>query len=136
MRRYFAFASLGQARAQTRGGHALMIAGLMFALGLASGAMVRPMARGVPVAAALAAIPEENSTPADVPVAQPVNPAVVYPAEVLRVIDGDTFEARVRVWPGLDVDTKVRLRDIDAAELHARCPDELAKAQAARTALE
>ena len=46
------------------------------------------------------------------------------------------FEARVRVWPGLDVDTKVRLRGIDAAELHARCADELAKAQAARTALE
>jgi endonuclease YncB( thermonuclease family) len=55
---------------------------------------------------------------------------------MLRVIDGDTFEARVRVWPGLDVDTKVRLRGIDAAELHARCPDELAKAQAARAALQ
>ena len=55
---------------------------------------------------------------------------------MLRIIDGDTFEARVRVWPGLDVDTKVRLRGIDAAELHARCAGELAKAQAARTALE
>ena len=55
---------------------------------------------------------------------------------MLRIIDGDTFEARVRVWPGLDVDTKVRLRGIDAAELHARCADELAQAQAARTALE
>jgi len=46
------------------------------------------------------------------------------------------FEARVRVWPGLDVDTKVRLRGIDAAELHARCADELEKAQAAKAALE
>ena len=55
---------------------------------------------------------------------------------MVRVIDGDTFEARVRVWPGIDVDTKVRLRDIDAPELHARCADELAKAQAARAALE
>jgi endonuclease YncB( thermonuclease family) len=55
---------------------------------------------------------------------------------VLRVIDGDTFEARVHVWPGLDVNTKIRLRNIDAPELHARCADELAKAQAARTALE
>ena len=61
---------------------------------------------------------------------------MAYPVEVVRVIDGDTFEARVRVWPGLDVDTKVRLRGIDAAELHARCPDELAKAQSARTALQ
>jgi endonuclease YncB( thermonuclease family) len=55
---------------------------------------------------------------------------------VLRTIDGDTFEARVRVWPGLEVSTKVRLRNIDAPELHARCADELAKAQAARAALE
>ena len=61
---------------------------------------------------------------------------MAYPAEVIRVIDGDTFEARVRVWPGLDVDTKVRLRGIDAAELHARCADELAQAQAARAALQ
>jgi endonuclease YncB( thermonuclease family) len=58
-----------------------------------------------------------------------------YPAEVVRIIDGDTFEARVRVWPGLEVNTKVRLRNIDAPELHARCADELAKAQAARAAL-
>ena len=42
----------------------------------------------------------------------------------------------MRVWPGLDVDTHVRLRGIDAAELHARCADELAKAQAARAALQ
>jgi len=40
------------------------------------------------------------------------------------------------VWPGLSVDTKVRLRGIDAPELHARCADEYAKAQAARAALE
>ena len=55
---------------------------------------------------------------------------------MIRIIDGDTFEARVRVWPGLDVDTKVRLRGIDAAELHARCASELDQAQAARAALE
>jgi endonuclease YncB( thermonuclease family) len=60
----------------------------------------------------------------------------VYPAEVVRIIDGDTFQARVQVWPGLSVDTKVRLRGIDAPELHARCADEYAKAQAARAALE
>jgi len=70
------------------------------------------------------------------PIARRLDPELIYPAEVLRVIDGDTFEARVRVWPGLDVDTHVRLRGIDAAELHARCADELAKAQAARAALQ
>ena len=64
------------------------------------------------------------------------NAQLAYPAEVIRVIDGDTFEARVHVWPGLDVSTKVRLRNIDAPELHARCAEELAKAQAARAALE
>ena len=42
----------------------------------------------------------------------------------------------MRVWPGLDVSTKVRLRNIDAPELHAHCAEELAKAQAARAALE
>ena len=42
-----------------------------------------------------------------------------------RIIDGDTFEARVQVQPELDVDTKVRLRGVDAAELHARCASEL-----------
>jgi endonuclease YncB( thermonuclease family) len=61
---------------------------------------------------------------------------LAYPAEVLRVIDGDTFEARVRVWPGLDVNTKVRLRNVDAPELHARCADEYVRAEAARAALE
>ena len=65
-----------------------------------------------------------------------LDPSLVYPAEVLRVIDGDSFQARVRVWPGLDVDTKVRLRGIDAAELHARCDDERVKAEAARAALQ
>jgi endonuclease YncB( thermonuclease family) len=55
---------------------------------------------------------------------------------VLRVLDGDTFAARVRVWPGLDVETKVRLRGIDAAELHARCTEELSQAEAARAALQ
>ena len=80
---------------------------------------------------------ETRSAPARAPVlAQKFDPRLSYPAEVVRVIDGDTFEARVRVWPGLDVDTKVRLRGIDAPELHARCGSEYAKAQAARAALE
>lgn len=51
------------------------------------------------------------------------------------MIDGDTFEARVHVWPGMEITTKVRLRGIDAPELHARCEDERIKALAARDAL-
>jgi endonuclease YncB( thermonuclease family) len=58
-----------------------------------------------------------------------------HPAEVLRVLDGDTFEARVRVWPGLDITTKIRLRGIDAPELKARCAEERIKAENARAAL-
>src|SRR5271167_3168598 len=58
-----------------------------------------------------------------------------HPAEVLRVIDGDTFEARVHLWPGLDITTKIRLRGIDAPELKARCLAERSMAEAARDAL-
>jgi endonuclease YncB( thermonuclease family) len=59
----------------------------------------------------------------------------IYSAEVLRIADGDTFEARVQVWPGIAITTKVRLRDIDTPELKARCSQERAKAEAARTRL-
>jgi endonuclease YncB( thermonuclease family) len=58
-----------------------------------------------------------------------------YPADVTRVIDGETFEARVHVWPGIDITTKVRLRNIDAPEMRARCEQEAAQARAARDAL-
>ena len=133
MRRYFSFASFSHARR----GNALIGAGAMFALGLAAGAALRPSSHGTAtVEAAFAAADRDAPAPAETPIAHRLDPAIAYPAEVLRVIDGDTFQARVRVWPGLDVDTKVRLRGVDAAELHARCAGELAQAQAARTALE
>jgi endonuclease YncB( thermonuclease family) len=105
---------------------------------MVAGATMRPLlpaAKWAPVAPAYASAPAER-LPTDLPIAKRLDPGLFYPAEVVRVIDGDTFEARVRVWPGLDVDTHVRLRGIDAAELHARCADELAKAQAARAALQ
>jgi endonuclease YncB( thermonuclease family) len=60
----------------------------------------------------------------------------VYAAEVVRIIDGDTFVARMRTAPGREVETRVRLRSIDAAELHARCSKELRLALAARAALQ
>jgi endonuclease YncB( thermonuclease family) len=56
-------------------------------------------------------------------------------AEVLQVIDGDTFEARAHVWPGIEVTTKVRLRGIDAPELKGACAQERMQAEAAREAL-
>jgi endonuclease YncB( thermonuclease family) len=59
-----------------------------------------------------------------------------HPAEVTRVVDGDTFEARVHVWPGIDITTRVRLRGIDAPEFKARCMEERVKAEAARDRLQ
>ena len=41
----------------------------------------------------------------------------------------------MRIWPGMDVTSRIRLRGIDAAEMHARCEDERIKAIAAREAL-
>jgi endonuclease YncB( thermonuclease family) len=113
-------------------GSLLAVAAVIFAVGFVAGATLR------------AAIPQHptraDAAPASARggfrVPPSSNPQLAYPADVVRIIDGDTLEARVRVWPGLDVNTKVRLRNIDAPELHARCADELAKAQAARAALE
>lgn len=58
-----------------------------------------------------------------------------HPVEVTRTIDGDTFEARVRLASGQDITTRVRLRGIDAPELKAACPQELQMAKAATDAL-
>ena len=63
------------------------------------------------------------------------NPEVHHPVDVIRTIDGDTFEARVHLSPDLDPTSRVRLRGIDAPELKASCPQELQMAEAARDAL-
>lgn len=114
-------------------------AGIIFALGMVTGATLRslsPAAASASVKGTFAATAPASPASAELPIGKRLDSSLIYPAEVLHVIDGDTFEARVRVWPGLDVVTHVRLRGIDAAELHARCADELAKAQAARAALQ
>jgi len=58
-----------------------------------------------------------------------------YPAEVLRVLDGDSFEARVHIWLDQDVTVIVRLRGIDAAELDAPCAPARLKAVLAKLVL-
>lgn len=58
-----------------------------------------------------------------------------FPAEVTDVIDGDTFEARVTVWLGHEVRTRVRLLGIDAAEMGSTCDEERELAVASRNAL-
>jgi endonuclease YncB( thermonuclease family) len=129
------FAGLAPTRHQGAVGAALLI----FAAGFMVGAIVRPV-RPLPSAASIeggqATLSDAAALSQNAAVVPTADATLVYPAEVLRVIDGDTFEARVHVWPGLDVNTKIRLRNIDAPELHARCADEAARAQAARTALE
>lgn len=129
---------LAPLRAHTPPRRALLLAvSAAFLLGLTLGAAIKPAPDSpAPVQRAFAAAPSNDLPAADPPLAKRTDPALVYPAEVLRVIDGDTFAARVRVWPGLDVETKVRLRGIDAAELHARCAEEYSQAEAARAALQ
>jgi endonuclease YncB( thermonuclease family) len=63
------------------------------------------------------------------------SPDARHPVDVIRTIDGDTFEARVHLEPGLDLNTRVRLRGIDAPELKAACAQELQMAEAATGAL-
>jgi endonuclease YncB( thermonuclease family) len=58
-----------------------------------------------------------------------------YRAEILRIIDGDTVEARVHVWLGQEIVTRVRLAGIDAPELRGHCASERERALAARQAL-
>jgi endonuclease YncB( thermonuclease family) len=109
-----------------RGGTLLLLAAATFAAGLTAGALIAPVSAGR--GDAVAAIQTREPQPASALRSG-------HPAEVVRVLDGDTFEARVRVWPGMDITTRVRLRGIDAPELHARCDDERVKALAARDAL-
>ena len=46
------------------------------------------------------------------------------PAEVVRVVDGDTLRVRGDIWPGHTVEVLVRLDGIDAPELRGRCQAE------------
>lgn len=56
-------------------------------------------------------------------------------AQVLRVIDGDTFVAEALIWPRQKITVNVRLRGIDAPEIRSRCPAEKTAGLEAREAL-
>ncbi len=109
----------------SQGSTGFVLAAATFAIGIAVGAAIGPVtaSRSETSSAASAAAREFNMARA------------AHPVEVLRVVDGDTFEARVNLWPGLDITTRVRLRGIDAPEMKARCGEERVKAEAARDAL-
>ena len=53
-------------------------------------------------------------------------------AQVVRVLDGDTFDASARIWLGQAIEIRVRIMGIDAPELRARCAAERERAEAAR----
>ncbi len=106
----------------------LVLLGGIFALGIAAGTAMGPLLSAPASAIVATPLPPVGS-------AAQARDRAAHPADVLRILDGDTFEARVHVWPGLDITTKVRLRGIDAPELKSRCPQERAKAEAARNAL-
>ncbi len=59
-----------------------------------------------------------------------------YAAELIRVIDGDSIQVRVRIWIDQDVITTVRLQGLDTAELRSHCAREQELAVAAKTRLD
>jgi endonuclease YncB( thermonuclease family) len=112
-----------------RDGSLWLLAAAVFAAGLTIGVLLGSDKAGHAVPTAPAAAPNAPSVTTEAGLRSG------YPAEVLRVFDGDTFEARVRIWQGTDVTTKVRIRGIDAPEMKARCEEERLKAVAARDTL-
>ncbi|MCG8492438.1 MAG: hypothetical protein MI743_12540 [Sneathiellales bacterium] len=55
-----------------------------------------------------------------------------YSAEIYYITDGDTFFARVALWPGLSTDVSVRIRGIDTPESwRPKCKSEKAAGKAA-----
>ncbi len=57
-------------------------------------------------------------------------------ANVLKVYDGDTIEVLAKVWPGHQINVRVRIRGIDAPEMRAKCPMERRAAVIARDRLQ
>jgi endonuclease YncB( thermonuclease family) len=100
---------------------------MIFILGAVAGMMLPRLI--VPAETAIPAADAYQPRPADIAASR-------LPADVIRVVDGDTFEARVHAWPGIEITTRVRLRGIDAPEMSANCRDEAIKADASRAALQ
>ncbi len=127
-----------------RSGAPLWLFGLVFVAGLAAGTLVPvrdrlppnlPWAKTSSAPASPSAQPDQARPSAPATWSRDGNSAVRHSVDIVRVIDGDTFEARVHLWPGLDMTTRVRLRGIDAPEMKSACADELRMAQAATEAL-
>ncbi len=58
------------------------------------------------------------------------------PADVVRVVDGDTIKVRARIWVDQSVEVSVRLAGIDAPEIfRPKCDAEKEPARAAKAAI-
>lgn len=53
-------------------------------------------------------------------------------ARVINVYDGDTIEVLANVWPGHQINVRVRIRGIDAPEIRSKCAVERSAAIFAR----
>ncbi|MFO1190100.1 MAG: thermonuclease family protein [Alphaproteobacteria bacterium] len=53
----------------------------------------------------------------------------------MAIIDGDTLAVRARIWLGQEIETRVRLKGIDAPEMNGRCERERVLARAAKAFL-
>lgn len=107
----------------------------VFVLGMAAGTML-PARRWLHWHLPASTRSQNSVWDTDVAWRRAGDPSVRHGVDVIRTIDGDTFEARVHLSPGLDVTTRVRLRGIDAPELKAQCEKEFRMAQAASVALQ
>jgi endonuclease YncB( thermonuclease family) len=124
------------ALANPRRGNATLVACVLLGLGVIAVELINPNLPPHPKATPMSAYRPYGDGGRQVLSDQALANTRVYTAEVVRIIDGDTFVARMRTGPGGEVETRVRLRSIDAAELHARCSKELRLALAARAALQ
>ncbi|HAT08298.1 MAG TPA: nuclease [Rhodobiaceae bacterium] len=55
-----------------------------------------------------------------------------FPFELVEVIDGDTFRARVDIWLGQSVTVRVRLKGVDTPEIEGKCAAEKKLARQAK----
>jgi len=56
----------------------------------------------------------------------------VYQASVVRVVDGDTVNVRVRIWLNQELSASIRVRNVDSPEINGKCVSESALAQKAK----
>lgn len=54
------------------------------------------------------------------------------PAEVLRVVDGDTLDVRAQIWLGMIMEIRVRVNGVNTPEMKGKCPEEKAMALLAK----